>query len=264
MGQIFQNMGHLGSKYISLYIYIFQYGCLQGWQLRVVQQKRRFCHVCFHDFWSIFGVWRLWDTRNHFFEGWQCMSCVFLPVIAYWNRPTNTWVVLQGGLPVLNAVSFTLMRPGWNNPYIFFRVLTTPHLELETLGVIQPPKCKHFPGGEYCLQPLWKRGTLEERVSPPTTPTRPTPDPTERDEGKPLCIEVLQKIAASVQCNEVEELQSRLIEERRNLKKHGGGGFWGGKGKGSFFFCENPLENIWKNMEEPRTSECWGSFFWNF
>lgn len=25
------------------------------------------------------------------------MSCVFFPVIAYWNRPTNTWVVLQGG-----------------------------------------------------------------------------------------------------------------------------------------------------------------------
>ena len=166
-----------------------------------------------------------------------------------------------GGLPVLNAVSFPLMRPGWNNPYKFTHLFLGPknNSPLRTGKpwlYIQPPKCKHFPGGEYCLQPLWKRGTLEERISRlhsdhsgPTTD--PSTRPTERREA--VCIEVLQKIAASVQCNEVEELQSRLIEERRNFK-HGlvvVRCFLGGeKAKGSFFlFLRIPLENIWKNQE---------------
>ena len=34
------------------------------------------------------------EIRGTTFLRAKCMSCVFLPVIAYWNRPTNTWVVL--------------------------------------------------------------------------------------------------------------------------------------------------------------------------
>lgn len=146
-----------------------------------------------------------------------------------------------------------------NLPIFFWVQKITPHLELETLVIYYSHRnVSSLPGGEYCLQPLWKRGTLEERISPPsTTPDhRPTSDQTGRREA--VCIEVLQKIAASVQCNEVEELQSRLIEERRNFK-HGLVVFLGGKRQGKFFFWES-LKNIWKHQRHLSV----GAVSWNF
>lgn len=87
-----------------------------------------------------------------------------------------------------------------------------------------------------------------------SSPSSKRPPPSSNRPKGTVRTEVLQKIATSVQCNEVEELQSRLIEE-------------------SFFHAESPrclkrgatktqlfLRIPKKRLEKPKTSEFWCSF----